>query len=114
MPNAVQIDLLLFAESPETVLEEHLVEFHPIDPVDPSPGPFPRADRIHSWPIRGLPLVDERFPVDVESTPLAEGPEVGDDALAPVHHRAERIEDDRFDRHAVHRILLRGDLRQRT
>ena len=53
-----------------------------------------------------LSFVDEGFSVRVESTALAERPEVGDDATVPVRHRAEHVEDNRSDPGDMHPVLL--------
>src|SRR5260370_39841029 len=73
-------------------LQEHLEGFL-VQVVDARPGQLALAHAAHVRLVEAAPIVGEARPVGVEAVFLAKLGQVLDQAAAPIHHRAEDVED---------------------
>src|SRR5580698_2456551 len=54
-------------------------------------------DLVHGSGVNRAPAIDERGPVGLDAAFLAPRRKIRDQAGAPVDHRSEHVEDERFD-----------------
>ena len=64
--------------------------------VQARPRQLAAPHAVHRRRVGGPPLVDERRPIGLDPTLLAERAELGDQAAAPVDHAAEHVEHQGF------------------
>src|SRR5262245_53819653 len=92
MPNAVDMNLVGFAEARDRVFGQQLVEAFPMQDIEDGPGAAPGTDLFHRRLIERAPIVGEGRPIQLQPALGAEPTQILDDACPPVDHGSEHVE----------------------
>jgi hypothetical protein len=106
MPHAREVIALRLVELVETERRRQDVKRLAMQDVEDRPRTATGANLIQRGPIAAAPGVGERGPVDGGAPPGVERASLRDDASAPVHTRAEDVEDEGFRSQWRHADML--------
>ena len=101
MPGEVEFDTCRLVDLAQLEAIQHHIEVAPMQRIELAEGQPPAADFFHRRLILVAPSVGERVPVERDSKRREGGLHFSGDASAPVDQRAEYVEDESLDRHAL-------------